>query len=83
MFTDTDSLVYEIWAKYVYKDFYADKFLFHVSDYPQDSNFFDHVNNKVIAKMKDDFKRNIIREFAGLKSTVNSLIAVDGEESME
>ena len=45
--------------------------------------FFDHVNNEVIAKMKDDFKGYIISEFVGLKSYMDSLIAVDGEESLE
>ena len=67
LLTDTDSLIYEIWASDVYKDFYEDKLFFDVSDHPQDSNVFDDVNNKVIAKMKDNFKGNIISEFVGLK----------------
>ena len=43
LFRDTYSLVYEIKAKYVYKDFYKDKNLFDFSGYPQDSKFFDPV----------------------------------------
>ena len=46
MFTDTDSLVYEIEIK-VYEDFYENKNLFDFSDYPQNSKFFDPVNKKV------------------------------------
>ena len=41
LFTDTDSLVYEIKRKTVYKDFYQDKNLFDFSDDPLDSKFFD------------------------------------------
>ena len=47
---------------------------------PQNSNFFDSANKKVIGKIKDKFKGEIITKFVGLKSKMNSLIAVDGEE---
>ena len=43
MFTDTDSLVYEIEIN-VYEDFYENKNLFDFSDYPQNSKFLDPVN---------------------------------------
>ena len=48
LFTDTDSLVYEIGAEDVYEDFYKDRCLF---DYLQDSKFSDPVNVKVNGKM--------------------------------
>ena len=67
LFTDTDSLVYEIDTKDVYEDFYGDENLFDFSDYPRDSKFFDPVNKKVIAKVKDEFKGEINNEFVGLK----------------
>ena len=81
LFTDTDSLVYEIKTEDVYEDFYQDKNLFDFSDYPLDSKFFDPVNKKVIGKMKDEFKGKIISEFIGLKSKMYSLISVDDEEN--
>ena len=56
LFTDTDSLVYEIKTDDVYEDFYQDKNLFDFRDYPLDSKFFDSVNKKVIGKMKNEFK---------------------------
>ena len=56
LFTDTESLVYEIKTKDVYEDFYQDKNLFDFSDYLLDSKFFNLVNKKVIGKMKDKFK---------------------------
>ena len=68
LFTDTDSLVYEIKTEDVYDDFYGDKNLFDFSDYPLNSQFFDPVNKKVIGKMKDEFNGNKINEFVGLKS---------------
>ena len=81
LFTDTDSLVYEIETKDVYEDFCEDKNLFDFSYCPQDSTFFDLVNKKVISKMKDEFKGKIIGEFAGLKSKMYSLVDADGKES--
>ena len=85
LFTDTDSLVYEIKTEDVYEDFYKDKDLFDFSNYPQDSmelhpKFFNPANKNVIGKMKDEFKENIVSEFVGLKSKMYSLIAVDDEE---
>ena len=40
LFTDTDSLLYEIKTEDVYEDFSKEKSLFDFSDYPQDSIFF-------------------------------------------
>ena len=80
LFTDTDSLVYEIKTEDIYEDFYQDKNLFDFSDYPLDSKLFDLVNKKVIGKMKDEFKGKIINGFVGLKSKMYSLISADDEE---
>ena len=52
LFTDTESLVYEISANDVYEDSYWEMYLFDFSDYPQDSKFFDHVNKEVIGKKR-------------------------------
>ena len=51
---------------------------FYFSGYPRDSKFFDLVNKKVIDKMKDEFKGNIVSEFDGLKSKMYYLVDVDG-----
>ena len=56
LFTDMDSLVYEIKTEDVHEDFYLDKDLFDFSDYPLHSKFFDPVNKNVIGKMKDELK---------------------------
>ena len=54
--------------------------MFNFSDYPVNSKFFDPTNQKVVGKMKDEFKGKIISGFIGLKSKMYSLIAVDDEE---
>ena len=80
MFTDTDSLVYEMKTKDVYEDFYEGKNLFDFSDYSLDSKLFDRANKKIIDKMKYYFKRKKINEFFGLKSKMYSLLSVDDRE---
>ena len=56
LFTDTESLVYEIKTEDVYDCFYKDKTLFDFSYYPLNSKFFDLVNKRVIGRMKDELK---------------------------
>ena len=80
LFTDTDSLVYEIKKVDVYEKFYQDKDLFDFSEYSSNSKFFDPVNKKVIGEMKNEFKGKIFSGFVGLKSKMQSLISVDDEE---
>ena len=80
LFTDTDSLVYEIKTEDVYENFYGDKNLFDISDYSLNSKFFDPVNEKVIGRMKDEIKGKIISEFVGLKSKMYSLTSEDDKE---
>ena len=68
LFTDTDSLVYEIRGENdIYEKIYSDRHLFDFSDYSKDSKFYDVTNKKVIGKMKDEFSGKIISEFIGLK----------------
>ena len=75
----TDSLVYETETKDVYEDFYQDKSLFDLSNYPQDLKFSGYANKKVIGKMKDEFGGRKISEFVGWK--MYSLVDLDGEEN--
>ena len=81
LFTDTDSLTYEIKSKNVYEEFYKWKDLFDFSNYSKDSKFFDETNKKVIGKMKDESEGKIIGEFVGLKSKMYSMKNIDGKES--
>ena len=48
LFTDTDSLVYEIKSENIYEEFFKWKDLFDFSNYSKDSIFYDDTNKKVI-----------------------------------
>ena len=74
LFTDTDSLTYEIEAEDVYQDFWNDKDKFDNSDYSESSPYFDKTNKKVIGKFKDEAAGVPICEFVGLRSKMYSYI---------
>ena len=63
LFTDIDSLTYEIKSEDVYNEFFKHKHLFDFSNYPKDSKFFYQANKKVIGKMKVESEGKIIDEF--------------------
>ena len=81
LFTDTDSLTYEIKPENVYKEFYKWKDLFDFSNYSKDSTFYDDSNKKVIGKMKDEYGGAIIDQFIGLKSKMYSIKKINGSKS--
>ena len=60
LFTDTDSLAYEIKLENVYEEFYKWKDLFDFSNYSKDSRFYDESNERFIGKMKDEYGGVII-----------------------
>ena len=76
LFTDTDSLTYDVYA-----EFYKRRHLFDFSNLPKNSKFFDKANKKVIGKMIDVSEGKIIGEFVGLKSKMHSIKNIDGKET--
>ena len=80
LFTDTDSLAYEIKSEDVYEEFFKQNYLFDFSNFLKDSKFFNEANKKVIGKMKDEFVGVILEEFVGLKSKMYSMKKNDGKE---
>ena len=71
LFTDTDSLMYEIETEDFFKDISKDvKKKFDTSDYPEkhDSGIKTRVNKKVIGKFKDEVVGKQITHFVGLRS---------------
>ena len=74
LFTDKDSLTYEIEAEDVYKDFWNDKDMFNNSDYPGSSPYYCNVNKKTVGKFKDEACGIPITEFIGLKSKMYSYV---------
>ena len=63
LFTDTDSLAYEIKSEDVGKEFFKHKRLFDIINFLKNSSFFHEANKNVIGKMKDEPKGKIIDEF--------------------
>ena len=74
LFTDTDSLTYEIETEDVYKDFWNDKDMIDNSDYPENSPYYCNANKKVISRFKDEACGVPIVEFIGLKSKMYSYV---------
>ena len=72
LFTDTDSLTYEIETKDAYADFWSDKDRFDNSDFNKESPFYNTANKKVIGKFKDEACGVPVVEFVGLRSKMYS-----------
>ena len=68
LFTDTNSLAYEIKSGDIYEEYFNNKDLFDLSNHLKNSKFFDPVNEKFIGKMQDMSKGKINDKFFGLKS---------------
>ena len=84
LFTDTDSLMYEIETEDFYKDIAGDvKDRFDTSDYPENhpSGIPTGINKKVLGMMKDEAAGKIIKEFVGLRSKLYSFVMDDGGET--
>ena len=80
LFTDTDSLAYEIKSENIYEEFFKCKHLFDFSNCSKDSKFFDETTEKVIGKMKGGFGGVIVNEFVELKLKMYSIKKIDGRE---
>ena len=84
LFTNTDSLSYEIKSENIYEEFFKRKDLFDFSNYSKDSKFFDGTNKKIIGKMKDEFGGTIVSDFVGkciqFCSKMYSIKKIDGKE---
>ena len=84
LFTDTDSLMYEIQTEDFHKDIAGDvKNRFDTSDYPENhpSGIPTGINKKVLGMFKDETAGKIIKEFVGLRAKLYSFIKDEGEET--
>ena len=74
LFTDTDSLCYEIHGKNPHKKMYKYKELFDLSNFPKSSKYYCDENKKIVGKMKDEYGGKSILKFVGLKSKMYSIL---------
>ena len=82
LFTDTDSLMYQIQTEDFYKDISADiKTKFDTSDYPKDhpSGILTGENKKVIGMFKDEVAGKQITHFIGLRPKLYSFKIEEGK----
>ena len=80
LFTDTDSLMYEINTEDVYKDFSNDKEMFDFSNFSTKSNYYDNSNKLVVGKIKDKTAGVVMEEFVGLKPKIYLYLVDDNSE---
>ena len=84
LFTDTDSLMYEIKTEDFYKDISGDvENRFDTSDFKPNhsSGIPTGCNKKVVGVFKDEAAGKIIEEFVGLRAKLYSFKMFEGEES--
>lgn len=79
LFTDTDSLCYEITTEGAYQDMWSQKDLYDFSDYAKNSPFYDVSNKKVLGKFKDECGGLPMGSFIGLRSKMCSYLMDDGK----
>ena len=79
LFTDTDSLCYQIQTDDLYQDMANNLQLYDTSAYPKSKHLFSSVNAKVIGKFKDETNSVPPQEFVGLRAKMYSLYVPNTE----
>ena len=79
LFTDTDTLCYEIHVK-IFKKIYKYKELFNLSNFSVNSKYYCNDNKKVVGKMKDEYDGKSFSQFIGLKSKMYSKLDENNNE---
>ena len=80
LFTDTDSLMYEIKTEDVYEDFSSNKEMFDFNNYSTKSKYCDDSNKLVILKMEDETGGFAIDKFVGLEPKMYSFLVDNNRE---
>jgi len=72
LFTDTDSLCYNIRKQDIFEVIKKNKDYFDLSNYPKDHELYDKTNNKVLAKVKNESPKKQIKEIVLLRAKLYS-----------
>ena len=67
MFTDTDSLMYEMKTKDVFEDLNKYEEMFDFRNFSSKSKYYDLSSKLIVGEMKDEISGVAIKEFVGLK----------------
>ena len=73
-FTDTDSLLYEVFTDDIYDDMRCTANEYDFSEYPFNHHLYSTANKKVIGKFKDELNGMTLEEFVGLRAKCYSLL---------
>ena len=79
LYTDTDSLVYEVETEDIYADMAKNSDLFDFSNYPKTHPLYNAENKAVIGKFKDECCGTPMREFIGLRAKMYAFEIEGGE----
>ena len=74
LYSDTDSLVYEIRSSDVFDEYSKLKDHFDFSNYPKNSPLFNLDHKREVLKFRDETAGDVIKEFCGLKAKQYSII---------
>ena len=80
LFTDTDSLCYELKTKDFYADIEEDAVHYDTGDYPIGHKCRSTTNARVLGKFKDECNGKQPLEFVGLRAKMYSLLMPDGKQ---
>ena len=83
LFTDTDSLCYEIKTDDIYQDMLQDIDLFDTTEYGQNHPLYSLTNKKVLGKMKDETHGIPIQEFIRLRPKMYSILYTENDKLVE
>lgn len=78
LFTDTDSLSYQVLTPDLYTDVLQEQDLFDTSNYPKEHPLFSRKNNKVIGKFKDEMGGTPVVALVGLRAKNYAILTDDG-----
>lgn len=77
VFTDTDSFIYHIFTRDLYRDIGRERHLFDFSTYPKSHPLHSEINRRKPGVMKDESCGSILREFVGLGTKMYSVQHVE------
>lgn len=81
-FTDTDSLLYQLYTDDLYRDLQKIKFQLDLSKYPQNHPLYDTSHKDIPGYFKDETKSIPIREFVGLRAKCYSIMQEEDDVTL-